>query len=174
MTGLLQKASMMRYQPFGAIIGIARQKWFNILRKTMNLSVLFFQTYWNTDNAIWAMAKNIKECQITLPINSCGVLQSNFNNKIIIIYDNFTHFFLITAYLLAACCSEIAQPVSEELMPYIDLTGDGKPEKITLTLDGEDVKKPMRWSLTIRTEKTVLPQHASDDSRIDAFFSDAG
>jgi hypothetical protein len=78
----------------------------------------------------------------------------------------------IKMYLLGVCCMAIAQPINEELVRYIDLTGDGRPEKITLNLKATDISKPVSWSLIIWSDKKVLLKHTSDDSRIDTFFND--
>jgi hypothetical protein len=80
--------------------------------------------------------------------------------------------FLLIVFILIYS-SVMAQPVDEELVRHIDLTGDGNPEKITLTLKAKDIAKPISWSLTIKSVNRVLLQHTRDDARIDAFFKDS-
>ncbi len=79
--------------------------------------------------------------------------------------------FLIITFILTYSLA-MAQPINEELERHIDLTGDGHPEKITLTLKAKGITKPFRWSLTIRSDKKILLEHTRDDSKIDSFFSD--
>lgn len=79
---------------------------------------------------------------------------------------------LIILCMLSGRALAMAQPINEELERYVDLTGDSKPEKITLILKAKDIRKPMQWSLTIRSDKKILLEHTRDDSKIDSFFSD--
>lgn len=72
--------------------------------------------------------------------------------------------------LVLLCSSVFAQPVDEKLVKYIDLTGDGNPEKVTLTLKAKDFKEPMRWMLTISSGKKVLLRRTKHDLRTEQFF----
>jgi hypothetical protein len=84
-----------------------------------------------------------------------------------------TRSFLIIVFILT-CCPIMAQPIDEKMMKAVDLTGDGRPEKIILTIKAEDISKPVRWSLTILSADKVLLRHSRDDSKIDSFFEDSG
>lgn len=76
-----------------------------------------------------------------------------------IILRIFLIIFCILTYSLA-----VAQPINEEVTRYIDLTGDGKPEKITSTFKGTDISKQLQWTLTISSDKKVLLQHTDNNS----------
>jgi hypothetical protein len=84
---------------------------------------------------------------------------------------------MVRAFLLIVCILSgsplaIAQPINEELVRNIDLTGDGKPGKIVLTLKAKNITKPVQWTLTITSNEKVLLRQSRDDSKIDSFFND--
>lgn len=68
----------------------------------------------------------------------------------------------------------LAEPIDELLVRSVDVTGDGKPEKITLVLKAKDFNSPFQWSLSISSSGKQLFTYASDDTRIDPFFADRG
>ena len=80
--------------------------------------------------------------------------------------------FPIILFILSGCALAMAQPINDELVRNIDLTGDGKPERISLILKAKDITKPMQWSLTITSNEKVLLTQSHDDSAIDSFFND--
>jgi hypothetical protein len=64
--------------------------------------------------------------------------------------------------------------VNETLTREVDVTGDDIPELIILNLRGESWQKPFQWTLTIKAKDSVIFEHQSDDSWLDAFFADKG
>lgn len=77
--------------------------------------------------------------------------------------------FLLPA-LAFLCASAFAQSVNERLVKYIDLTGEGHPENITLTLEAKDFKAAVQWTLTVRSGKKVLLRHTQHDEYTDQTF----
>jgi hypothetical protein len=83
---------------------------------------------------------------------------------------------LCVAMLSVACgCSRNRlpeNPVNTQLTDRVDLTGDGKPETITLFLKAASYKTPVLWSLVIDSDGQTLWESDSDDTEIDTIFSD--
>jgi len=81
--------------------------------------------------------------------------------------------FPIILCILSGCALAMGQAINDELVRNIDLTGDGKPERISLILKAKDITNPMQWSLTIRSGEKVLLRHSRDDSNIDSLFNES-
>jgi hypothetical protein len=64
--------------------------------------------------------------------------------------------------------------VDQTLTREADLTGDGKPERIALRLEGDSWQAPFRWSLSIASVGKIVFSRQSDDSPIDSLFSEKG
>lgn len=77
-------------------------------------------------------------------------------------------FFLSVLILL--CSLAFAQSINKRLVKYVDFTGDGNPENITLTLKAKDFKAAMRWTLTISSGKKLLMSRTKHDVRMEQFF----
>ncbi len=75
--------------------------------------------------------------------------------------------------ILAQSASDVS-PIDQELVKEADVTGDGKPAKIMLHLEGKNIKSPFVWTLTIFSDGKQIYSYKSDDSWLDKFFSDEG
>jgi hypothetical protein len=75
--------------------------------------------------------------------------------------------------LMAQSASDVS-PVDQELVKEVDVTGDGKPEKIILHLTAKNMKAPFVWTLTIISEGKQIYAYKSDDTHLDKFFNDEG
>ena len=65
-------------------------------------------------------------------------------------------------------------PVDEKLTKAQDLTGDGKPDKIILTLKAANNISPMTWNPIIESGGQSVYSYESDDSWLDKFFGEEG
>jgi hypothetical protein len=65
-------------------------------------------------------------------------------------------------------------PIEQDLIKEIDVTGDGKPEKIVLHLSAKNIKFPFTWTLTITSEGKKIFSHQGHDAQLDKFFNDEG
>ena len=68
------------------------------------------------------------------------------------------------------CSPVVAQSVNERLVKSVDLTGEGNPENITLTLKAKDFKAAMQWTLTLSSGKKVLMRRTEHDMYAEPFF----
>jgi hypothetical protein len=75
--------------------------------------------------------------------------------------------------LLAEVGSNL-KAVDEKIVKEVDVTGDGKPDKIILQLKAKDVKAPFTWTLAIIAEDKQIYSYTSDDKWLDEFFNDEG
>jgi hypothetical protein len=66
--------------------------------------------------------------------------------------------------------------VDKVIIRNVDITGDGKPDTITLRVTGKDMFSPLKWTLTISSLGETVLSHTSDDKdkHIDGFFRDEG
>lgn len=64
--------------------------------------------------------------------------------------------------------------VDETIQKQIDVTGDGIHDDVILNIKGEGWNKPFKWTLTIVSKGKTIFEHKSDDSWLDAFFSEKG
>jgi hypothetical protein len=64
--------------------------------------------------------------------------------------------------------------IDEKIEKNIDVTGDGKPDKITLNLKAKNIESPFIWSITIISDGKIIYSHDSDDTRYDEDFKGAG
>jgi hypothetical protein len=60
------------------------------------------------------------------------------------------------------------------LVRSVDLTGDGKPDTVSLHLRAKGLTSPFSWELSIRSRGSVLCRYSGDDSAIDKNFHDEG
>jgi hypothetical protein len=60
------------------------------------------------------------------------------------------------------------------LVRSVDLTGDGKPDTVSLHLRAKGLTSPFSWELSIRCRGSVLCSYSGDDSAIDKNFHDEG
>ncbi len=72
--------------------------------------------------------------------------------------------------LLAATPSTIHRTFTRKA----DLTGDGKPERVIVTIEGASWDQPFTWSVSVRDGKKEIFRHSQTDTRIDSFFRDPG
>jgi len=90
------------------------------------------------------------------------------------------HWLLICIFILGAPCLSMGQPVNDtspieqDLVREVDVTGDGKADKITLHLSAKNLNSPMLWTLSIVADGKEIYFYKSDDSRMDHLFSDKG
>jgi hypothetical protein len=62
--------------------------------------------------------------------------------------------------------------VDKVLIHAVDVTGDGKPDTITLRVTGKDMYSPLKWTLTISSLGQTVFSHTNDDKDINGFFGD--
>jgi hypothetical protein len=62
--------------------------------------------------------------------------------------------------------------IDTTLVRSMDLTGDGKPDTVSLHLAAEGMTSPFSWELSIRSRGSVLCSYSGDDSSIDENFRD--
>jgi hypothetical protein len=60
------------------------------------------------------------------------------------------------------------------LVRSMDLTGDGKPDTVSLHLMAQGLTSPFSWELSIRSRGSELCSYSGDDSVIDKNFHDEG
>ena len=84
--------------------------------------------------------------------------------------------FLVTIYpsSIFAQVTDDLKPVDEEIVKEVDVTGDGRPEKIILHLIAKSIKTPFAWTLTVISEGKQIYSYNSDDKWLDEFFNDEG
>lgn len=63
-------------------------------------------------------------------------------------------------------------PVDKKIVRKVDVTGDGKPDTITLRVMGKDSYSPFTWTLTISSLGETVLFHTRNDKNIDGFFGD--
>jgi hypothetical protein len=80
----------------------------------------------------------------------------------------------ITALALTACHNTppIEPPVNTQVTQNLDVTGDGKPETITLFIKAANVHAPVQWLLTIESNGNTIFDRDGDDTDIDPQFND--
>jgi hypothetical protein len=73
-----------------------------------------------------------------------------------------------------ACSRQQAppEPVNRQLTRTLDVTGDGKPETITLFLKAPNYDVPFQWLLTIESAGRTIFEQDGDDTEVDALFDD--
>jgi len=85
----------------------------------------------------------------------------------------------LTAIALACSFSGVVAEdphaaVDKVFVREVDVTGDGKPDTITLRVIGKDMYSPLKWTVTISSlGETVLSQ-TREDKDINGFFGDEG
>jgi len=82
---------------------------------------------------------------------------------------------LAAALLLLAGCSHLPPPeppLDSTLERDVDATGDGEPDRISLHLWAASSNAPVRWQLEIESRGKTVFQYGSDDSGVDAVFSE--
>ena len=84
--------------------------------------------------------------------------------------------FCLTVGLLApfACPprGDRATRIDRTIVRMVDLTRDGKPEKVTLRIQGESIRDPFKWAIEIDSDGRRIFFKEQVDSRIDRFFND--
>jgi hypothetical protein len=60
------------------------------------------------------------------------------------------------------------------LVRCVDLTGDGKPDTVSVHLKANGLTSPFSWELSIRSRGSTLCSYSGDDSAIDKNFHDEG
>lgn len=85
-------------------------------------------------------------------------------------------FFILALYpsILFSETTIAVSPIDQQLIKEIDVTGDGKPEKIVLHLTAKNMEAPFKWTLTIISEGKQIYSYSSDDNWFDKFFNHAG
>jgi hypothetical protein len=61
--------------------------------------------------------------------------------------------------------------IDKTIIREVDLTRDGKPEKIVLHITGKDFKSPFKWTIEIYSQGRRIFYKKGDDSTIDANFN---
>ncbi len=64
--------------------------------------------------------------------------------------------------------------VLQTMTREVDVTGDGKKDRIELRLMGESWSSPLKWTLTIPSLGRTVFTYESDDAWLDRFFNDEG
>jgi hypothetical protein len=85
----------------------------------------------------------------------------------------FIIFAIYPTSLIAQFASD-GSPIDQELVKNVDVTGDGKPEKIILHLTAKNIKSPIVWTITLTSEGKQIYSYQSDDARLDKNFYDDG
>ena len=81
--------------------------------------------------------------------------------------------FFATVLLLGCSRARVADgPINTQLKRSVDVTGDGRPETITLFLKASNYRTPFQWLLTIDSAGRTVFDYDSDDSEVDALFDD--
>lgn len=85
-------------------------------------------------------------------------------------------FFILALYpsILFSKTAIAVSPIDQQLIKEIDVTGDGKPEKIVLHLTAKNMVAPFKWTLTIISEGKQIYSYSSDDTWLDKFFNHEG
>ncbi len=82
-------------------------------------------------------------------------------------------FVIYPANIFAQSTSDTS-PIDQELVKEVDVTGDGKADKIILHLTARNIKAPFTWTLTIISKGKQIYSYNSDDAWLDKFFNDEG
>ncbi|MCH8287386.1 hypothetical protein IIB79_12830 [candidate division KSB1 bacterium] len=69
---------------------------------------------------------------------------------------------------------DVMAKVDTTFVQIVDVTFDGKPDSVILTIEGESLMHPFVWSLKVRSAGKTIFQHIKDDTRIDKFFDKPG
>ena len=69
---------------------------------------------------------------------------------------------------------DVMAKVDTTFVQIVDVTFDGKPDSVILTIEGESLMHPFVWSLKVRSAGKTIFQHIKDDTRIDKFFDNPG
>lgn len=68
---------------------------------------------------------------------------------------------------------QLSERIDKTITQEIDLTRDGKPEKIVLHVTGEDFKSPFTWTITIHSNgRKIFYKEHTDSERLDSVFND--
>lgn len=65
-----------------------------------------------------------------------------------------------------------AGPIDKQLVKKVNLTGNGKQDKIILHLTAKNIKAPFLWTLTIISKGKQIYSYRSDDTWLNNFFGD--
>src|SRR5262249_32401461 len=82
---------------------------------------------------------------------------------------------IVVSLIFAAACRKNRlpeNPVNTQLTRTEDVTGDGKPETITLFIKAASYKAPVQWLLTIDSEGKTIFETDGDDTEVDSLFDD--
>lgn len=79
---------------------------------------------------------------------------------------------LFMLFLMTSCQNVFG--FKKTITHYIDLTGDGETEKITLDVKAKDFNSPFIWKLTIFYKGNTIYSYESDDTEIDKLFNNRG
>jgi hypothetical protein len=63
-----------------------------------------------------------------------------------------------------------AGSIDKQLVKIVDVTGNGKQDKIILHLKAKNIKAPFLWTLTIMSEGKPIYSYSSDDTWLNGFF----
>ena len=83
-------------------------------------------------------------------------------------------FVLILTVFLAACDNKppVEPAINTQRTLTADVTGDGRPEQITLFIKAANAHAPVQWLLTIESNGVTIFDRDGDDTEIDAVFND--
>ena len=73
---------------------------------------------------------------------------------------------ILPASLLAQVTDDL-KPIDKEIVKKVDVTGDGRPEKILLHLKAKNIKAPFAWTLSVMSEGQLIYSYNSDDTWLD-------
>ena len=69
---------------------------------------------------------------------------------------------------------DVLAKVDTTFVQLADMTFDGEPDSVILTIKGESLVHPFVWSLKVQSKGQTIYQHIKDDSGMDKFFNDPG
>lgn len=98
-------------------------------------------------------------------------MNKGINNRIIVVISAIL---LALTYAPSSAFSQTKGNIDQRIEKHIDVTGDGIDDDIILRIKGKSWNKPFKWTLTIVSKGKSIFEHKSDDTWLDAFFSDKG
>lgn len=98
-------------------------------------------------------------------------MKKGINNRLIVVISAIL---LALTYAPSSAFSQTKENIDKKIEKHMDVTGDGIDDDIILRIKGKSWNKPFKWSLTIVSKGKTIFEHKSDDTWLDAFFSDKG
>jgi hypothetical protein len=81
---------------------------------------------------------------------------------------------LTMTYAPSSAFAQTKDNIDQRIEKHIDVTGDGIDDDLILHITGESWSRPFNWTLIIVSKGKTIFERKSDDTWLDAFFSDKG